>query len=291
MPASDDPFAGLAEDMLQLDRIGPATFRSGHMHDNSQGAIFGGQFLAQALLAARLTTPGWPANSCSAYFLRAGRLDAPIDYEVETVRDGRSFANRRVVAWQAGKPLFDMLCSFHSPGVGPSHQAVDMAGLAQPEELPPLQDWLRANAERIPREEVSSYFQPLPVEFRLIDPDTTFHLSGKPEAHRDFWMRIPPARRIGDLELHQPLIAFASDFWLGPVANELHGPPYPARFPVLTISHTIAFHGTARADDWLLYRVESPFAADELGFTRGLLFDREGRLIASTTQEVVMRYG
>ena len=260
MPATEDPFASLAEDMLRLDPIGPSTFRSGHMHDNSQGAIFGGQFLAQGLLAARATTPGWAANSCSAYFLRAGRLDSPIDYEVETVRDGRSFANRRVVAWQAGKPLFDMLCSFYSGGEGPSHQAAATTGLPGPEELPPLQDWLGDNADRVPREEVKSYFQPLPVEFRLTEPERTFHLSGEPEARRDFWMRIPPAQRIVDLDLHQPLIAFASDFWLGPVANELHGPPFPARYPALTTSHHIAFHGSARADEWLLYAEDSPSA-------------------------------
>jgi acyl-CoA thioesterase-2 len=289
LTSQPDPYAFLAEGMLRLGQTGPATFRSEHRHDNSMGAIYGGQFLGQALFAASRTTPGWPAHSCSAYFLRPGKFDAPIDYEVESVRDGRSFANRRVVARQSGKVLFDMLCSFHEAEAGPSHQAVDTAGLPSPEDLPDLQDYLRANCDRIPQKEIAAYLMPLPVQFRLIKPERTFHLDGKPEAHRDFWMRFLPAARIEDATLHEPLIAFVSDFWLGTVANDLHSPPYPARVPVFTVGHTIAFHGRARADDWLLYRVESPFAGEGLGYTRGLLFDRGGRLVASTTQEVLMR--
>jgi acyl-CoA thioesterase-2 len=285
----DDPYASLAEDILCLEQTGPGAFRSEHRHDNSMGMVFGGQFLAQALLAGSRTASGWLAHSCSAYFLRPGKFDAPIDYQVESVRDGRSFANRRVIALQSGKVLFDMLCSFR-PGVGSGrrHQAADGGGFPGPESLPDLREYLHANGDRIPHEEVAPFFLPLPIEFRLINPERTFHLDGQPEGRRDFWMRFCSASRVVELSLHQPLIAFLSDFWLGPVANELHGPPYPARFPIVTVSHAIAFHGTARANDWLLYRVESPFAGEGLGFTRGLLFDREGQLIASTTQEVLM---
>jgi acyl-CoA thioesterase II len=288
---SGDPFATLAEDTLRLDRLGPTTFRSEHRHDNSMGVIFGGQFLAQALLAASETVPGRSVLSCSSYFLRPGGFEVPVDYEVEVVRDGRNFANRRVVARQAGKALFDMICSFHAPGEGPMHQGADTAGLPQPEDLPDLQDYLRANSDCIPMEHVANYLAPLPVQFRLIEPDRTFHLAGTPIPRRDFWMRFPAAERIADSARHQPLIAFVSDFWIGPVAYQPHSPPYPRRVPVHTVSHTIAFHGTARVDEWLLYRVESPFAADGIGFTRGLLFDREGRLVCSTTQEVVMGRG
>lgn len=287
----DDPFASLAEDTLRLERVGETIFRSEHRHDNSLGFVFGGQFLAQALVAARQTTPGWPAHSCSAYFLRPGRIDTPIDYEVEIVRDGRSFANRRIVATQSGKVLFDILCAFHAAEPGPGHQSADISGLPVPEDLPDLQDYLRANAARIPHGEISHYYNPLPVQFRLIDADRVFHLTGRPEARRDYWMRLPSARRIEDIDRHQALIAFVSDFWLGPVANELHGPPFPLRYPVQTVSHAIAFHAPARADEWLLYRAESPFAGEGLGYTRGLLFDRSGRLIASATQEVSMRWG
>jgi acyl-CoA thioesterase-2 len=286
---SADPFAGLALSMLQLERIDDKTFRSSLAHDNSTGAVFGGQYLAQALAAAGETVPGWAANSCSAYFLRPGGLHAPIDYVVERVRDGRAFANRRVTALQSGKPLFDMICSFHAAETGPSHQVDLPPDLPQPEDLPDIQDYLRANAHRIPLDEVTSFFTPLPMQFRAIDPDRTFHLDGAPAPRRDFWMRFPPATAVTDVARHRPLIAFVSDFWLGTVANELHHPPYPARYPAFTSSHSLAFHDNARADDWLLYRIESPWAGGGLGYTRGLLYDGKGRLVASTTQEVAIR--
>ncbi len=288
MSSHADPIASLAETMLELEQIDEQTFRSAHSYDNSRGVIFGGQFLAQSLLAAQQTVPGWAANSMTSYFLRPGMCDEPVDYRVEAVRNGRSFANRRVVAVQSGKVLFDMLCSFHQPSEGFSHQAADIAGMGEPEDAPDLRDYLRANADRLPFEEVESYFQPLPIEFRLIDPDRTFHLAGEPRASRDFWLRFAPAARIEDTARHQPLIAFVSDFWIGPVANDPHTPPFVHRHPVVTVSHSIVFHHHVRADDWMLYRVDTPFAGDGLGLTRGLLLDRQGRLAASTTQEVAM---
>jgi acyl-CoA thioesterase II len=284
-----DPFADLARAMLELERVGEDLFRSSHAHDNSTGVVFGGQFLAQAIAAAGQTVAGMAVNSCSAYFLRPGGLDTPIDYAVERVRDGRAFANRRVVASQGGKVLFDMICSFHKPEAGPSHQTALPPHVPQPDDLPDIQDWLRANAGRVPPEDVRSYFQPLPMQFRAVDPAKTYHLDGAPEPRRDFWLRFPAATAIAGTASHRPLIAFVSDFWLGTVANELHHPPFAERWPVFTTSHTIAFHGDARADDWLFYRVESPWAGEGMGHTRGLLYDRAGRLIVSTTQEVVIR--
>jgi acyl-CoA thioesterase II len=283
-----DPLATLAGDMLRLERVGDGLFRSAMARDNSQGVIFGGQFLGQALQAARLTAPAWPAHSCGAYFLRPGATGVPIDYEVEVVRDGKSFANRRVIARQAGKALFDMLCAFHAPGEGPSHRVSPPPGIPAPEELPDIQDYLRANADRIPPEEVDSYFQPLPVQFRLLDADRAYHLEGEPEPKRGYWMRLPSAEGVPDLADHLPLIAMASDFFVGPVATAPFSPPFPRRMPVSTISHQMTFHAPARADGWLLYLCESPCAGDGLGLTRGLLFDRAGALVATVVQEVVI---
>lgn len=280
--------ANLSRDMLALDPVNALCFRSKHARDNSQGSVFGGQFLGQALQAARLTAPAWPAHSCSAYFLRPGATGVPIDYEVEVVRDGRNFANRRVVARQDGKALFDMLCAFHAPGEGISHAIQPPPGIPEPEALPDIQDWLRANADRIPLEEVDSYFRPLPVQFRLIEPERVFHLEGEPAPRRSYWMRIPSAAGVPDLADHVPLIAMASDFFVGPVATAPFAPPFPRRLPVSTVSHQMTFHAKARADEWLLYLVESPWAGEGMGHTRGLLFDREGALVATVAQEVVI---
>ena len=288
MAHGDPTFETYAQEMLQLQQVGPTTFRSAHLRDNSMGVIFGGQFLAQSLLAASRTAPAWAANSCSSYFLRSGRLDVPIDYEVETVRNGRNFANRRVVARQNGKALFDMLCSFHQAQRGPSHQQELPTALPQPDDVPDIKDYLLSNSDRLSTDEVASYFLPMPVEFRPVDPNRMFHLDSVPEPRRDLWMRFPTAGRVGESDRHQAIIAYLSDFWIGPVANALHSPAYPRRAPVVTISHSIAFHKRARADEWILYRMESPWAGQGIGFTRGSLFDRSGRLIASTSQEVAM---
>ena len=288
MANGPDPLATLAREMLRLERVGESTYRSAMARDNSQGTVFGGQFLGQALQAARLTAPDWPAHSCSAYFLRPGATGMPIDYEVEIVRDGRNFANRRVVARQQGKALFDMLCAFHAPGQGSAHAVKPPSGIPEPEELPDIQDYLRARADRIPPEEVDSYFQPLPVQFRLIDADRVYHLEGAPEAKRDYWMRLPSAAGVADIANHLPLIAMASDFFVGPVATAPFAPPFPRRMPVSTVSHQMTFHAPARADDWLLYLCESPCAGDGLGLARGLLFDRKGALVATVAQEVAI---
>lgn len=291
MDQPEDPFASLAGEMLSLEQLDETTFRSEHSHDNTRGTIFGGQFLAQALLAAQRTVSGWPANSASAYFLRPGGFDAPIDYEVERVRDGRSFANRRVVARQSGKAIFDMLCSFHAAEPGPAHQEADVAGVPDADDVPDLKDFLRAHADQLPKEEVKIYLGPLPVQFRFVDPGRTFHLHGEPQARRDVWLRFPAAARIGDEALHQALLAFLSDFLIGTVANDPHSPPFPRQVPVSTLSHGMTFHRSARVDEWMLYRIDSPYAGEGIGFTRGLMFDWERRLVASFDQEVVMRWG
>jgi len=283
-----DPLATLAADTLDLERLGETHFRSHMARDNSQGTVFGGQFLGQALHAARQTAPDWAAHSCSAYFLRPGATNMPIDYEVEVVRDGRNFANRRVVARQRGKALFDMLCAFHAPGVGPSHCIEAPKDVPAPEDLPDIQDWLRANGDRIPLEEVDSYFQPLPIQFRLLDAARVYHLEGEPEPKRGYWIRLPSAAGVPDIADHLPLIAMASDFFVGPVATAPFTPPYPRRMPVSTVSHQMTFHSPARADEWLLYLVESPWAGEGMGLTRGILFDRAGALVATVVQEVVI---
>ena len=292
MPNATDPLATFAADMLRLERVGTMAFRTAMARDNSQGTVFGGQLLGQALQAARLTTPPWPAHSCSAYFLRPGMTGMPIDYEVETVRDGRNFANRRVVARQQGKALFDMLCAFHAPGEGLAHAVAPPDGIPAPEDLPDIQDWLGQTPTAFRSRKWKSYFQPLPVQFRLIDAARVCHLEGEPEAKRAYWLRLPSAAGVPDPADHLPLIAMASDFFVGPVATALFSPPFPRRNPVSTISHAMTFHAPAetpaRADEWLLYLCESPCAGEGLGLTRGLLFDRQGALVATVMQEVVI---
>lgn len=130
--------------------------------------------------------------------------------------------------------------------------------LAQPEDLPDIQHYLRSSSDRFSSEDMASFFLPVRVRFRPIDQDKMFHLEGAPAPRRDLWMRFPSAACVAGVGEQQALLAYLSDFWIGPVANDPHNPAFPKQFAVVTVSHSIAFHSPASADDWLLYRMESP---------------------------------
>ena len=288
-PFSDWANDSFARDILHLERTGPTSARSPIQYENTVGAVFGGQFLAQAIAAARLTVDGWPMHSCNGLFIRAGLGNAPIDYEIELTRDGRSFASRRVLAVQDGKPIFDMLCSFHAGEVGPSHQMDPDPTLPDPESLFSMPDFVLSEDDHLPPGTVEVYRRPFPVEMRLFDPHEDFHLRGRPGPRRRLWFRMPSAAQVEDIGAHQALLSFMSDYWLGSGAMIQHSPPYPDRFPVTTLNHSLWIHAPARVDQWLLYSIDTPFAGEGRGFARGLIYDRAGRLIASAAQEVIMR--
>lgn len=288
MSQPPEPAMLTASEMLDLQVVGERHFRSLRNQINAAGTIFGGQPLAQALAAAQRTVPDWPAHTCTANFLRGGVVAEPIDYEVEIVRDGRRFAARRVVASQSGKPMFDMLCSFHAGDAGPSHQT-DIAATPVPERLLDMSAYVRANADRLPENVVSRRTAPFPVELRLVDPDAMF--SGKlGRAQICYWLRMPSSATISDARAHQCLAAFVSDYWLPFAAGAPHGGPVGAkRFKASSINHSMWFHAPIRADDWLLCQSESPWAGDGRALVRGLFYDRAGRLVASVAQEITLR--
>ena len=162
------PYRSLtAEEILALEEIGPDRFRALHNQDNNAGAVFGGQFLAQALAAAQRTVADWPAHSCSSQFMRGGKVDTPLEFAVERLRDGRRFAFRRVLVSQAGRPVFDMLSSFHAPEQGAEHQSVGESP-PDPESLPDLQTFARLHGDRIPGRAAAIYRSDFPIELRLI---------------------------------------------------------------------------------------------------------------------------
>lgn len=288
-PAARDTAVSTARNLLELDEIGPLHFRSRHNQPNHNGMLFGGQALAQALAAAQRTLPDWPAHNCNAYYLRGGAIDTPVDYEVERLRDGRRYAARRVRAGQQGRVIFEMLCSFHDPEHGFAHQQRDAMDVPAPTLLSSLASYVVENADRLPREIVDRYSGHFPIEVRLIQPECVFfeHL---PTPHRDFWIRMPSAQQVSRPGDHQCLLAFLSDYWLAGVAAAQHRSPITADgFSITTLNYSLWFHAPTRADQWLLYRTESPWAGDGRGVARGLLYDRDGTLVASVVQEAAMR--
>ncbi len=287
-----EPAALSARELIALDRIDDLRFRARHNQTNHMGALFGGQALAQALAAAQQTAPvrgSWSAHNCIGQFLRGGALDVPVDYAVEIMRDGRRFASRRVVASQAGKPIFDMLASFHDPETGVAHQVGDVEAMPAPENLQSLAAFARAHAEKLPAAAAHYYDLPFPVELRLVNPERVFSGAAATNS-RDYWFRMASASAIGEANAQQCLLAFMSDYWLaGAVGAPHRGDAARSKLFIGSLNHSLWFHAPARVDEWLLYRTESPWAGDGRGLARGLIYDRAGKLVASSAQEICMR--
>ena len=278
-----------AEEILGLEQVGEDRFRSLHNQDNYIGAIFGGQFVAQALVAAQRTVAAWPPHSCSSQFLRSGQVDLPLEFQVERVRDGRRFASRRVLALQAGRAVFDLLCSFHAPEDGAEHQNEPQPS-PQPESLPDLKQIARLYRDKLSDRMASVYASDFPVELRLHDAEEAI-VGAQPRPERSFWFRMPSAEAVEDPRDHQCLLAFMSDYWFASVAGAMHGAAGASRASFFaSLNHSLWLHAPVRADQWLLCRAESPWAGMGRGLARGFIYDRAGTLVASAVQEVGMQF-
>ncbi|MFC4595778.1 acyl-CoA thioesterase [Sphingobium tyrosinilyticum] len=283
-PSLDQPPPSAAE-LLLLDEIEPDRFRARHNLDNYAGATFGGQQLGQSLAAAARTAPGWPASQASGLFLRSGRLDQPIDFVVERVNDGRRFAQRRVLASQDGRAIFDFQCTFHAREEGPAHQFAQAGNAISPEKLRPLPD-LVAHTDLLPDTLRRIFAMPFPVELRPAKPEGLFDGPGSPT--RDLWMRIPSAEGMREEADHQALLLLLSDYWLAGAAAAPHGGP-GRTFLVTSLNHAIWLHAPAHLNQWLLFRIDSDWANHGRGLARGMLFAQDGRLVATVMQEALLR--
>jgi acyl-CoA thioesterase-2 len=273
--------------LLDLEPIEHNLYRGGN-RDIGSGRLYGGQVLAQALVAAQRTVGDErPAHSMHGYFILAGDLAVPVVYFVDRLRDGGSFTTRRVTAIQRGNAIFNMSASFHRPEEGMEHQA-QMPDVPAPEDLPPELDVIREHAGEIPEPLRPILTQERPLDFRIIDQGDPFHPEPRPP-RRAFWVRT--VGNLGeDLLAHQAVLAYASDYGLLGAALNPHGVGFrDPSLQVASLDHSIWFHRPFRIDDWLLYVSDSPVAAGARGFARGTFFTREGRLVASTAQEGLMR--
>ncbi len=272
--------------LLDLERIDDNLFRADN-EDPARRRVFGGQVLAQALIAAARTVEGRAAHSLHAYFLRPGDPSAKIVYDVERIRDGGSFTTRRVVARQHGQPIFSMSASFQIEESGFEHSD-PMPAVPAPEALESELDYHRRLAPRLPEKIRGAFTRERPIEIRPVQPLDLLAPEVGP-AQRDFWIRTG-VELPDDPLIHQALFAYASDMHLLVTALLPHGVTYLNRnLQLASIDHAMWFHRPFRMDDWLLYATDSPSASGARGFTRGALFDRNGVRVASTTQEGLTR--
>jgi len=243
--------------------------------------------LGQALSAAQHTVEGRVAHSLHAYFLRRGDMTAPIIYEVDRARDGGSFSNRRVVAIQHGRPIFNLAASFQNPEDGLEHQA-DMPDVPGPEGLKDLFDVPAENLESVPLKMRRFITEKRPFEFRRVEQISfTEPVTQAPVKH--CWIRAVDTLP-DDLALHQNLLAYVSDYELLGASVLPHGLIFGSGSVIMaSLDHGLWFHRRFRVDQWLLYAIESPNAAGARGFARGQLFTEDGVLVASTVQEGLIR--
>jgi acyl-CoA thioesterase II len=276
-------------DLLDLLDLEPLEFNiyRGRNRDIGTGRVFGGQVMAQALVAARRTVDeDREAHSVHGYFILPGDLEAPIVYFVDRLRDGSSFTTRRVTAIQHGRAVFNMSASFHRAEDGIEHQS-PMPEVPAPDELPSELELIRAEAHRIPEPLRPVLTQDRPIDFRPVDA-LPFDVEPRPAVRR-VWLRAVGS--MPDLAIaHQAVLAYASDYGLLAAAIQPHGLSIrDPRLQAATLDHAVWFHRPIRMDDWLLYTMESPAAAGARGFARGSVFTRDGRLVASVAQEGLLR--
>lgn len=273
--------------LLQVERLEHNLFR-GVSGDIGSPQVFGGQVLAQALIAAaRTVAPERRAHSLHAYFLRPGDKDAPIVYDVDRIRDGSSFTTRRVVAIQHGRPIFNMAASFQAEEEGVAHQD-PMPQVAGPEEVPGDRELRRRMLDLLPERQRAAVRAEGAIDFRPLDPYDLVDPKPGPSLRRT-WLRLAD-RAPDDPVLHQALLAYASDFSLLQSAMAPHGLSFlKPTLQVASLDHAMWFHAAFRADDWLLYTMDSPAAGGARGFCHGNLYTRDGRRVASVAQEGLIR--
>ncbi len=273
-------------ELLDLSPIGDDHFQ-GDSEDLGFPNVFGGQVLGQALMAASRTVQGRLCHSLHAYFLRPGNHSMPIDYEVQRVRDGGSFSVRRVIARQDGKEILTGSMSFQVPEAGFDHQ-VDMPDAPPPETLKSEQELGRLLAPSVPEKYRETLTRDRPIEIRPVDPRNPLKPEKRPPYRQNWFRAQGPLPE--DPVLHRCLLTYASDFqFLGTSMNP-HGVSFMDRnMQVASLDHAIWFHREFRMDEWLLYDKDSPSASGGRGFNRGNFFNRDGVLVASTTQEALIR--
>ncbi|MEX2489946.1 MAG: acyl-CoA thioesterase II [Pseudomonadales bacterium] len=270
-------------DQLDLEQIETNLFRGQSVFMGSP-RVFGGQVIGQALIAASRTVDNRPCHSLHGYFLRPGDPAHPIIYDVDRIRDGRSFTTRRVVAIQKGEAIFNMSTSFQKVEEGLNHQ-VDMPDVPRPDDLP-------SEAERFEQSDMAEQMREMmnverPIEMKRVEPIDFSNPEKRPPLQHT-WLRAR-APLEDDPALHQCVMAYASDMGILGTCMLPHGKSFMSGLMTASLDHAMWFHRPFRADEWILFAQDSPAAGGSRGFNRGTMFTMDGTLVASVAQEGLIR--
>lgn len=271
--------------LLDVEELDSNLFRSRQHVENYRKILFGGQVLGQALMAATRTVDDRLPHSLHAYFLRPGSSEMPVIYDVDPIRDGGSFTTRRVVAKQRGRAIFNMSASFQIREPGFDHQCDMPTGdIPAPENLKSTQQLAEEAGLNTPQHDQRRYM----VDFRPVNPESHYDNKVHPP-HSMMWVRVEG--ELGDDPVeHRCALSYASDMGLLGTSLQPHPTSLfdPHMMPA-SLDHAMWFHRDFRADEWLLYVTDSPSASGARGYCRGQVFTRDGVLVASTTQEGLIR--
>ena len=274
------------QQLLSLEQLEVNLFR-GASRDIGTSRVFGGQVLAQAVLAAGLTVEGRNMHSLHSYFLRAGDPEASIVYDVDRSRDGRSFSSRRVVAIQHGRPIFNLAASFQVAEEGLEHQ-FESPDVPDPEKLGLEMEVPEQQLEHLPQNLRRWLDRFGPWEFRAVRGDDSLARVPKPP-FQEFWFRLNGDPGDDPL-MNRALLAYLSDFHLIGTTTLPHGISWTQEELVMaSLDHAMWFHRECKLDGWFLYVCDSPSTSGGRGLARGMIYDRQGRLVASTAQEGMIR--
>ncbi|MBC7591945.1 MAG: acyl-CoA thioesterase II [Salinibacterium sp.] len=283
-----DPLAGLLS-ALNLTDTGARTSEdifTGTSQWMPHGRVFGGQVLAQSLVAAQRTiAEGRTAHSMHGYFLRPGDLDLPITFSVDRIHDGRSFSTRRTQAYQEGRPILSMIASFQDQDGGLDHQVNMPADLPNPESLPTAAEALQGIDHPIAR----AWADERPFDIRHIPSPVYLSVEGDHVSHQAVWLKATGPLPDDD-NLHRAAMVFASDYTIQESVLRRHGLPWATPgLKVASLDHAMWIHRFGRVDEWMLYAQDSPNARGGRGLARGRLYSREGLLLATVAQEITVR--
>ncbi|MCU1504335.1 MAG: tesB [Ilumatobacteraceae bacterium] len=273
--------------LLDLEAIEVNIFR-GRSPDENRQRVFGGQVAGQALVASTRTVdePNRTVHSLHAYFLRPGDPNLPILYEVDRIRDGRSFSTRRVVAIQHGRAIFNLQASYHAPEKGPDHQISKPSNLPDPESLPDFKTRMEPFKDRMGE----WYERPRPIDIRYIDNDP-FSRQGQKATSQRVWLRAD-GRLPDDPTLHACIVTYASDMTLLDTTVLPFGFSWDSPdLQMASLDHAMWFHRPFRADEWLLYDQTSFSTGAGRGLAGGAIFTRDGKLAITVVQEGLVRFG
>ena len=273
--------------LLDIERLETDLFRGIGTGGETSTRIYGGQVIAQALAAAYHTVDERMCHSLHAYFIRPGDPSIPVIYDVDRARDGGSFTTRRVVAIQHGKQILNMSASFHNnePGWSHQHKMPDVDG---PDGLLNRAELREPHAHRIQEKHRGDFVRPRPIEIREVAPRDLFD-PGLAGDSNHLWFRMEAAKGASP-QMQHCLLAYASDINLLGSALRPHGLTwFQRKIMTASIDHAMWFHGPISFEDWHLYSMDSPFSGGARGFNRGSIYAHDGRLVASTAQEGLMR--